>query len=202
MELFSFYEQAEDIPVSPVVGGANAQTAWMALIPVLISANQLTNCDITWLIFMNPAAHVLHIVILVVGLLSFNNNYYDQLAYYYLLFFYRNTEWPPLIMLIICIVNIVCWCSVYTGNPHPAKESRFVSNCGSKIVIQTESWVWCIVTALVMGIVVHEWMTPWGKRTSSGYPGNTTQTLWHVQTEGENSRGGSKSLNASLKSKS
>ena len=27
-------------------------------------------------------------------------------------------------------------------------KCRFVSNRGSKIVIQTESWVWCIVTAL------------------------------------------------------
>ena len=37
-------------------------------------------------------------------------------------------------------------------NSERKKKSMFVSNRGSKIVIQTELWVWCVVTALIQSV--------------------------------------------------
>ncbi len=43
-----------------------------------------------------------------------------------------------------------CFKNLFLFLPPPTKKSWYEPNRGSKIVIRTESWVWCIVTALFL----------------------------------------------------
>ena len=68
-------------------------------------------------------------------------------------------------------------CIMFTEYSSPRGESRCVSNRGSKIVIQTESWVRCIVTALFSWLS-STWLTESYNWFLLRQKGNSMKTLY------------------------